>query len=181
MKPAPISCPARRARSRWIAVLCGALVAACGPGTAISEPQDPAPADLSLPSDRLHPSSAAMAVEGSNQTAGVGPTTQDPAMDQTVIAGERLYTRYCSACHSLDHNRVGPRHRGVYGRPAGLVADFAYSAALDQLDLVWDADTLDSWLENPSALVPGTSMGFRVRKPDDRAAIIAYLASVSDE
>lgn len=55
--------------------------------------------------------------------------------------------------------------------------DFRYSPALQDLDIVWDAETLDAWLKNPGAVAPGTSMGFRVRKPEDRAAIIQYLES----
>ena len=85
----------------------------------------------------------------------------------------------CGACHSLDQNRVGPRHRGIVGRKAGSVPDFRYSPALQKLDLVWNADTLDTWLQNPSAVAPGTSMGFRVRKPEDRAAIVSFLESMN--
>jgi len=32
--------------------------------------------------------------------------------------GKEIYDTRCSACHSLDANRVGPMHRGVYGRKA---------------------------------------------------------------
>jgi cytochrome c len=61
------------------------------------------------------------------------------------------------------------------------VPDFRYSPALQKLDLVWTAETLDTWLENPSAVAKGTSMGFRVRKPEDRAAIISFLETVTEE
>ena len=40
-----------------------------------------------------------------------------------AIRGEQLYESRCMACHSLDANRVGPMHRGVYGRKAGSVPD----------------------------------------------------------
>lgn len=93
--------------------------------------------------------------------------------------GKKLYMAQCGACHSLDQNRVGPRHRGIVGRRAGSVPDFRYSPALQKLDLVWNADTLDTWLQNPSAVAPGTSMGFRVRKPEDRDAIISFLESMN--
>lgn len=100
--------------------------------------------------------------------------------DDQIAAGERLYKQRCGGCHSLDRNRIGPRHRGVYGRKAGSVGDFSYSEALQNLDVVWTESTLDKWLENPTAFANGTSMGFRLRKADERKAVIAYLKSLSD-
>ena len=70
---------------------------------------------------------------------------------------------------------MGPRHRGVVGRRAGSVADYNYSAALKNSGLTWDEATLDRWLTNPSALVPGTKMFFKLDSPQDRADVIAYL------
>lgn len=81
----------------------------------------------------------------------------------------------CEACHSIDDNDLGPRHRGVVGRPAGSIADYAYSKALKSSGLAWDEATLDRWQINPSALVPGTKMFFQLSAAQDRADIIAYL------
>ena len=88
--------------------------------------------------------------------------------------GKTLY-QACAACHSIDDNDVGPKHRGVVGRHAGSVADYAYSAALKKSELTWDEATLDRWLSNPSALVPGTKMFFKVDDAQARADVIAYL------
>lgn len=88
--------------------------------------------------------------------------------------GETLY-QGCTDCHSIDENDVGPRHRGVVGRPAGIIADYRYSKALKNSGLTWDEATLDRWLTSPSALVPGTKMFYAVRSAQDRADIIAYL------
>ena len=88
--------------------------------------------------------------------------------------GKTLY-QGCAACHSIDENDVGPRHRGVVGRRAGTLGDYNYSAALKASGLTWDAATLDRWLINPSALVPGTKMFFKIDDPQSRADIIAYL------
>lgn len=89
--------------------------------------------------------------------------------------GARLYESRCVGCHSLDANRVGPMHRGVYGRRAGSVPGFEYSPALKKAAFVWDAATLDRWLANPQALVPGQRMNVRVTAERDRADIIAFL------
>jgi cytochrome c len=41
--------------------------------------------------------------------------------------------------------------------------------------LTWDEATLDRWLTNPSALVPGTKMFFKLDAAQDRADVISYL------
>lgn len=89
--------------------------------------------------------------------------------------GEALYQK-CTSCHSIDENDIGPKHRGVLGRRAGTVPDYAYSPALNASSITWSEETLDQWLANPSAMVPGTKMFFRVTDPQTRADIIAYLA-----
>jgi cytochrome c len=88
--------------------------------------------------------------------------------------GKALY-RGCQACHSVDDNDLGPRHRGIVGRHAGGVEDYSYSNALKQSGLVWNDSTLDQWLTYPSALVPGTKMYFKLDDPQSRADVIAYL------
>jgi cytochrome c len=90
------------------------------------------------------------------------------------VRGKARY-QACAACHSVDENDLGPEHRGVFGRPAGSVADYSYSAALKASGLTWDRSTLDRWLTNPSELVPGTKMYFKVEDAQTRADVIAYL------
>ena len=92
-----------------------------------------------------------------------------------AIRGEQLYESRCMACHSLDANRVGPMHRGVYGRKAGSVPDFAYSVALTSSPIVWSDTTLNRWLTDPEALIPGQRMNIRVLSADDRVDLIAFL------
>jgi len=90
--------------------------------------------------------------------------------------GAQLYTARCGACHSIDDNGAGPRHRGVFGRRAGTQPGFEYSAALKASGLVWNAKTLDAWLEDPNALVPGNKMMVQLAAdPRDRADLIAWL------
>lgn len=92
-----------------------------------------------------------------------------------VRAGEAVYAR-CMGCHALAYDRTGPRHCGLIGRRAGSVAAFAYSGAMKASDIVWTVQTLDRFLNNPLATVPGTSMGYSgVPDPAERAALIAYL------
>ena len=58
---------------------------------------------------------------------------------------------------------------------AGSVEGYAYSAALKNSGSTWDESTLDLWLTNPSALVPGTKMYFQIGDAQCRADIIAFL------
>ncbi|MBV8658305.1 MAG: c-type cytochrome [Burkholderiales bacterium] len=93
--------------------------------------------------------------------------------------GAALYDQRCGACHSVDNNRVGPAHRGVYGRRAGMAPDYAYSAALRSSNVVWSDVTLDRWLTNPEKLIPGQLMNYSVASAQDRSDLIAFLKSVS--
>jgi len=91
------------------------------------------------------------------------------------VKGEAIYKR-CGGCHSIDRNRVGPKHLGLFGRKAGSVEGFNYSQAMRSSGIVWDETTLDRFLENPRAMVPGTKMTYAgVKDPQERADLIAYL------
>ena len=92
--------------------------------------------------------------------------------------GEKVY-QDCMVCHSLDKNEIGPKHRDVFGRKAGGVAGYDYSAALKTSNIVWNETTLDKWLTDPQAFVPGTKMLFSVDDARDRADVIAFLREKS--
>lgn len=89
--------------------------------------------------------------------------------------GAKTYEAKCTGCHSLDANRIGPAHRGVYGRKAGSAPKFAYSPGLLKSKIIWTEPTLDKWLANPQATIPGARMGFRLADAAQRADIIAFL------
>jgi cytochrome c len=96
-----------------------------------------------------------------------------------VPRGQQLYEARCGGCHSVAADRIGPRHAGVFGRRAGSVAGFDYSPALQRAGVVWDAQTLDRWLADPEALLPGQRMGYRLMDAAERADVIAYLATLT--
>ena len=97
---------------------------------------------------------------------------------EDVARGEQLYQERCGACHSLDENGAGPKHRGLKGRKAGTQPGFKYSAALRASNIVWSSQTLERWIDDPNSLVPGNDMIVRLASdPADRAAIVAYLMS----
>ncbi len=94
------------------------------------------------------------------------------------MRGRELYESRCGACHSVDADRVGPRHAGVLGRRAGAVTTYDYSLALRASTIIWTATTLDRWLADPEAVIPGQRMGYRVDDARDRADLIEYLSTL---
>jgi cytochrome c len=101
------------------------------------------------------------------------------AADGDLARGEAVYQR-CLACHSLEHNRVGPRHCGLFGRRAGSLPGYAYSTAMKKYGVTWNDETLDHFLQNPLQAVPGTKMGYAgVKDAGERADLIAYLKAAT--
>jgi cytochrome c len=96
----------------------------------------------------------------------------------TALKGKEIYDARCSACHSVEDNRVGPMHLGVFGRKAGSVKSYRYSDALSKSKVVWSRDTLTAWLTNPETLIPGQRMGYSMDNAQDRDDVVAYLATL---
>jgi cytochrome c len=106
--------------------------------------------------------------------------SKDNLDDKTHQAGDAergklVFEKRCVGCHAMDANREGPQLRGVYGRKAGSVAGFQYSASLKSSGLTWNPETLDRWLTDPDAMVPGNDMSLATPKAADRSDLIAYL------
>ncbi len=114
-------------------------------------------------------------------TATFLQTLNAPATAADAQRGAEIYESRCGACHSIEKNRVGPRHLNVFGRTAGSQDGYVYSRALAQADFRWDEVSLDRWLANPQALVPGQKMGYRLRKAEDRADIIAFFKRLAGQ
>ncbi|MFY9855708.1 MAG: cytochrome c family protein [Terracidiphilus sp.] len=95
--------------------------------------------------------------------------------------GRQLFERRCTGCHSLTKNRQGPHLQGVYGRASGSVADYAYSQTLKKSRITWDEKSLEQWLTDPDAFLPGNNMDFLVSKPQERHDLISYLKQSSSK
>ncbi len=96
-------------------------------------------------------------------------------------AGEKVFGK-CAACHKLTgEDKAGPHLNGVVGRAKASIAGFGYSDAILALaGEPWSPEHLDGFLENPKGYLPGTIMGFAgLGKPEDRANLIAYLATTT--
>lgn len=99
-----------------------------------------------------------------------------------AAAGKQLFLQQCAACHAMepgDDGAQGPSLAALMGRVAGADSVFTYTRALRNSKLVWDAATLDRFLEAPDTLVPGTEMIMPVPRKADRDNLIAYFQSLA--
>lgn len=105
-------------------------------------------------------------------------TAQAQAPADTINKGAQAY-RTCAACHSLQPgvHLSGPSLAGRWGKKAATVPGYGrYTEALKKADFIWDEITLNAWLANPEAMVPGTTMMFRgIENDDTRGSLIAFL------
>jgi cytochrome c len=94
-------------------------------------------------------------------------------------AGADLYSAECRGCHSVS---IAPTLRGVISRPAASVASFSgYSDVLKAkgaAGLVWSEATINIFISGPQDFAPGTLMTKAIADPQQRADIIAYIASL---
>lgn len=101
----------------------------------------------------------------------------------SVDKGERQFAK-CKSCHSIDkggRNATGPNLYGVVGADIASVDGYRYSSSLQEAGGDWTYDALDAWLANPNKFISGNKMSFAgLRRPDQRADLIAYLRSFHD-
>lgn len=107
------------------------------------------------------------------------------AMAQDADAGQRVFNQ-CRACHTINQggrNGVGPNLYGVWGRAAGAVEGFRYSAPMRTKageGLTWNEANLRAYLTDPKAVVPGGSMSFAgIRNEQQLNDLLAYLQRAS--
>jgi cytochrome c len=99
--------------------------------------------------------------------------------DGAAQDGQAVFRRQCSACHAPGQNKIGPSLAGVAGRKAASVAGFAYSEPMKKANLTWTDDSLEKYLADPKAVVPGGKMAFAgLKNPADLKAVVDYLKTL---
>ena len=93
------------------------------------------------------------------------------------LDGARLFESRCSGCHAMDTDGKGPRLRGVYGRRAGAIQWPEYSSGMRTANFAWDDYRLNNYLTDPDSVISVSNMNFKVRKKEEREAIIEFLKS----
>ncbi len=121
-----------------------------------------------------HASLAALTV-----IAAAWATDLSVAQEADAASGERIFRQRCGSCHQIatTRNGAGPHLQGVIGRAAGSVEGFNYSPALRDSGITWTPETLEAYLANPTAMVPGTRMVQRFNNENERRVTIEFLSS----
>ena len=104
----------------------------------------------------------------------------NPAPAADIEAGKVAFKK-CALCHTTESgkNKIGPSLFGIVGRKSGSVDNFSYSEAMKNFDHTWDDETLDTYLAEPRAVVPGTKMIFPgIKDKTEREDVIAYLETL---
>src|ERR1700741_2171081 len=103
-----------------------------------------------------------------------------PATAADVEAGKVAFKK-CALCHTTEagKNKIGPSLFGIVGRKSASLDNYNYSEAMKKFDHTWDAETLDTYLSDPRAIVPGTKMIFPgIKDKTERDDVIAYLETL---
>jgi len=106
-----------------------------------------------------------------------------PPVEWTTAAdrGRQYFLGACGNCHSLAGEvGIGPPLNGVVGRRIAAVPEFGYSAALARRRELWTESLIGSFITNPKAFAPGTSMpntGIYVAQTED---VVAYLKTMRE-
>ncbi len=108
-----------------------------------------------------------------------------PLLASAKVAEGEGIAKKCAACHSFNKggaNKVGPNLWEIIGSSHAHADGFAYSPAIAAMKAKpWDYEELNHFIANPKVYAPGTKMAFAgLKKPEERAAVIAYLRSLSD-
>jgi cytochrome c len=119
---------------------------------------------------------------GAAKLAGIAALLGVLALPQAYAGdakhGEAVF-KACAACHTDRPSALGPSLKGVYGRKAGALDDFHYSAAMKRTDFVWDAANLKAYITDPQAKVRGNRMPFSgLQNPADIDDVIAYMQTL---
>lgn len=114
-------------------------------------------------------------------------TSSGTALAQEAADAEErqlAFNNHCRTCHvtKADDHRLGPSLHDIVGREAGSAPNYNYSSAMADAGLVWDEATLDRFIANPQAVVPGNNMKpfSGISSAEERAKIVAHLKAESD-
>jgi cytochrome c len=92
--------------------------------------------------------------------------------------GAATFKMRCGVCHNVTgvDTPMAPTLKGIVGAKGGAHSKtFKYSPALVKAAPTWTPANINTWIQGPGKMVPGTKMLMVVPNPQDRADIIAFL------
>jgi len=104
-------------------------------------------------------------------------------MAEVALPAASRRVALCKSCHTFEEggaNGTGPNLWNIVGREVGTVAGFNYSNALKEFGGTWTYERLEKYIENSQGYVPGTAMVQRFPKASQRAEVLVYLGSLSN-
>ncbi len=137
------------------------------------------------PLPKVEPAAATAAAAPSAAPAPTGPNFDALVAASDPATGKADADKLCTVCHSFGKGepaKIGPNLYGIVGAPRAHMAGFDYSDGLKKLGGTWNDDELNAWLTNPRNVVSATRMAFPgIKSEKERAAVVAYLRSLSPE
>ena len=119
-----------------------------------------------------------LVIAGMMGTSAVVRAAGDP------VAGKKAFG-ICAVCHTIVPRmmKIGPSLARIINRVPGTAPVYPYSPAMKAYGrngIVWDEETLFTYLEAPAKTVTGTKMTFSgIPEAQKRIDIIAYLKQFS--
>lgn len=107
-----------------------------------------------------------------------------PLLASADVAAGKKAANKCKACHDLTNakkNKLGPPLWDIVDANKHAIGGYKYSKGMLAMGGKWSYEDLNKFLANPKGFVKGTKMVFAgVKKPKDRANLIAFLRSLSE-
>ncbi|MBO6806316.1 cytochrome c family protein [Thalassospira sp.] len=128
-----------------------------------------------------------MAGASAPAAAPAEPAGPEPILAMLASAdmgeGEKVFKK-CASCHDVEKggpNKTGPNLYGIVGADFAHRDDFSYSDSMANHGGSWGFEELNEFLYKPRDYLDGTKMSFGgLKKAEDRAAVIAWLNTKSD-
>ena len=147
-------------------------------------------AEILIPNQKIEENAYPVEIKQAADSGKSGtPVNEGPEPILALLASADIeagikVAKKCTACHEFDvdgKNKTGPMLWNIVNAGKGMKDGFKYSDALVGMGGAWDYDALNAFLYKPKAYIKGTKMNFvGLKKPSDRANMIAYLRSLAD-
>jgi len=92
-----------------------------------------------------------IAVLAAEPVVTIATATADEMLEGNRSKGRKVFQKNCRTCHSVRPEKdgtFGPNLHGVVGRQVATEPRHNYSAALKNVDFIWDLERLNAWLKN---------------------------------